>query len=132
MKHSITFETEDGFIDIPTKDIRNTTLEGTKVYVSTHQNTKHHVLGRFKDIVGEIRDAHIYKSEEFYVCIETLRETSWRGELGIEYTRRVIIPKANLQKVVDDEKGALVYLKEGPVMHTKVSAEEFLKSLKTL
>ena len=58
MKHSITFETEDGFIDIPTKDIRNTTLEGTKVYVSTHQNTKHHVLGRFKDIVGEIRDAH--------------------------------------------------------------------------
>lgn len=132
MKHSITFETEDGFIDIPVKDIRNTTLEGTKIFVSTHQNTKHHVLGRFKDIVGEIRDAHTYEPEEFYVCIESLRETSWHGELGKEYTRRAIIPKANLQKVVDDSNGAMVYLREGAVMFTKESPEAFLKSLRTL
>lgn len=132
MKQTITFETEDGFIELLTKDIRNATLEGTKVFVSTYQNTKHHVLGRFKDIAGEIRDAHTYEPEEFYVCIESLRETSWRGELGAEYTRRVIIPKRNLQKVVEEPAGTTVYLKEGAVMFTKESAETFLKSLRTL
>lgn len=132
MKHSITFETEDGFIDLLTKDIRNTTLEGTKVFVSTYQNTKHHVLGRYKDIVDEIRDAHTYKSEEFYVCTEVLVHLGLYGANNTITERRVIIPKDNLSKVTEENGNTVVHLKDGHTTHIKETPEKFLKSLKAL
>lgn len=132
MKTEIIFETEDGYLQLFTKDVKSTSLENTKVFVSTYQNTKHHVLGKFHDIAAMVTDAHTYEPEEFYVCTEVLVHLGLYGGSRDITERRVIIPKDNLSKITEENGITMVYLKDNQVLRVKETPEKFLKSLKRL
>lgn len=132
MKPELVFETEDGFIQLFTKDIKSTTLEGTKVFINTYQNTKHHVLGKYQDITAMIRDAHFWELHEVYIAHEVrpsqafANATHRRPEMlhSVHY-----IPCDQVKDVVEyPSGGTIIHLKDKTVISISCSADKFFKT----
>lgn len=132
MKPELVFETEDGFIQLFTKDIKSSTLEGTKIFINTYQNTKHHVLGKYHDITAMIRDAHFWEPHEVYIAHEV---RSSQAFLNATHCRPTVlhsvhyIPCDEVKDVVEHPSSeTTVYLKDKSIISINCSASDFLKT----
>ncbi|EBY9763936.1 hypothetical protein D5W64_12555 [Salmonella enterica subsp. enterica serovar Saintpaul] len=136
MKPELVFETEDGFIQLLTKDIKSTTLEGKKIFINTYQNTKHHVLGKYQDITAMVRDAHFWELHEVYIAIEVRPSQAFPNATHRrpEQMRSVhYIPCDQVMNVVEyPSGGAIVHLKDKTVISVNCSANEFFKTRRSI